>query len=67
MIETEGQPLYAQPHRLDQVKLALAMAEIQKLESTGIIRWADSPWASPLHMVQKSDWSCYQKRLVSSP
>ena len=53
MIETEGQLLYARPRCLDQVKLAQA----QKLESAGIIRRADSPWASPLHMVQKSDRS----------
>ena len=29
VIETEGQPLYARPHRLDQVKLAQAKAEFQ--------------------------------------
>ena len=54
VIETEGQPLYARPRRLDQVKLAQAKAEFQKLESAGLIRRSDSPWASPLHMVQKS-------------
>ena len=53
MIETEGQLLYARPRCLDQVKLAQA----QKLESAGIFRRSDSPWASPLHMVQKSDGS----------
>ena len=37
-----------------KVKLAQAKAEFQKLESAGIIRRSDSPWASPLHMVQKS-------------
>ena len=57
MIETEGQPLYARPRRLDQVKLAQAKAEFQKLESVGIIRCSDSPWTSPLHMDQKSDES----------
>ena len=57
VIETEGQPLYARPRRLDQVKLAQAKAEFQKLESAGIFRRSDSPWASPLHMVQKSDGS----------
>ena len=46
VIETEGQPLYARPCRLDQVKLAQAKAEFQKLESAGIIRPSDSPWAS---------------------
>ena len=57
VIETEVQPLYARSHRLDQVKLPLAKTEFQKLESAGIIRRSDSPWASPLHMVQKSDGS----------
>ena len=42
---------------LDQVKLVQAKAEFQKLELAGIIRQSDSPWASPLHMVQKSDGS----------
>ena len=31
-----------------KVKLAQAKAEFQKLESVGIIRCSDSPWASPL-------------------
>ena len=39
------------------IKLALAKAEFQKLELAGIIRRSDSPRASPLHMVQKSDKS----------
>ena len=42
---------------MDQIKLAQAKAEFQKLESAGVIRRSDSPWASPLHMVQKSDGS----------
>ena len=57
VIETEGQPIYARPRRLDQVKLALAKAEFQKMETAGIIRRSDSPWASPLHMVPKPDGS----------
>ena len=57
VIETEGQPLYARPRRLDQVKLALAKTEFQKMETAGIIRRSDSPWASPLHMVPKPDGS----------
>ena len=56
-IVTEGQPLYARPRRLDQVKLDAAKAEFQKMESAGIIRRSDSPWASPLHMVPKPDGS----------
>jgi len=55
--ETESQPLYAHSRRLDQVKLNAAKAEFQKMESAGIIRCSDSPWASPLHMVLKPDGS----------
>ena len=57
VIETEGQLLYAHPGNLDQVKLAQAKAEFQKLELAGIFRRSDSPWTSPLHMVEKSDRS----------
>ena len=48
MDETEGQPLYAHPRRLDQVKLALAKAEFQKMEAALTICPSDSPLASPL-------------------
>ena len=51
VIVTEGQPLYARPHRLDQVKLAAAKVEFQKMEEAGIIQRSDSPYASPLCMV----------------
>ena len=37
VIETEGQPLYARPRRLDQIKLAQAKAEFQKLELVLIV------------------------------
>ena len=57
VIKMEGQPLYARPCRLDQVKLAAAKAEFQRIEAAGIIQRSDSPWASPLHMVPKPDGS----------
>ena len=57
VIETDGQPLYACPRGLDQVKLAAAKKEFEKMEAAGIIRHSDSPWASPLHMVPKPDGS----------
>ena len=56
-MKQKGQPLYARPRRLDQVELAQAKAEFQKLESAGIIHRSNSHWASPLHMVQKSNGS----------
>jgi hypothetical protein len=43
--------------RLDNVKLAAAKEEFQKLEAEGIIRRSNSCWASLLHMVQKADRS----------
>ena len=56
-IETEGRPLHARPRLLDQLKLQAAEEEFRKLESAGIIRRSDSPWASPLHIVPKQDGS----------
>ena len=43
--------------RLDAEKLAAAKAEFSALERDGIVRRSTSPWASPLHMVRKSDGS----------
>ena len=60
-IVTSGRPITAKFRRLDNIKLAAAKAEFQLLEKEGIIRRSNSGWASPLHMVQKSDkswWPC---------
>ena len=56
-IQTTGPPLHARPRRLDGEKLRIAKEEFQKMESLGIIRRSDSPWASPLHVVPKADGS----------
>ena len=40
---------------IDSTKLAAAKEEFHRLEKEGIVRKSDSEWASPLHMVQKSD------------
>ena len=55
VIETTGRPVFARHRRLDPDKLKTAKEEFRKLELAGIIRRSDSPWASPLHMVKKSD------------
>ena len=38
-----------------RAKLAIAKTEFANMERLGIVRRSDSPWASPLHMVPKSD------------
>ena len=55
IIEITGLPVFSRSHRLDPDKLQTAKEEFQKLELAGIILWSDSPWASPLPMVKKSD------------
>ena len=52
-IVTEGPPLHARARRLDPDKLAVAKSEFAKMEQLSIIRRSSSPWASPLHIVQK--------------
>lgn len=56
-IPTTGPPLHARPRRLDGQKLEVARDEFKKMEELGVIRRSDSPWASPLHVVPKSDGS----------
>ena len=56
-IITDGRPVTAKFRRLDNVKLAAAKEEFHRLEKEGIIRRSNSDWASPLHMVQKTDGS----------
>jgi Reverse transcriptase (RNA-dependent DNA polymerase) len=52
---TTGPPITSKFRRLDGVKLAAAKAEFEKMEQDGVIRRSTSPWASPLHMVEKAD------------
>lgn len=54
-ITTAGPPVFARPRRLAPDKLVAAKKEFMELEEMGIIRKSNSPWASPLHMVPKSD------------
>ena len=56
-IPTTGPPLHARPRRLDGEKLRVAREEFLKMERLGMVRRSDSPWASPLHVVPKSDGS----------
>jgi len=52
---TSERPVSARYRRLDPEKLRAAKEEFASLESQGIIRRSNSAWASPLHMVKKSD------------
>jgi hypothetical protein len=52
---TTGPPIAAKFRRLDGEKLAAARAEFEKMEADGVVRRSTSPWASPLHMVEKAD------------
>jgi hypothetical protein len=56
-IITKGPPVLSKFRRLDREKLAAVKAEFSVLERDGIICHSASPWASPLHLVQKMDGS----------
>ncbi|XP_037930334.1 uncharacterized protein LOC119665090, partial [Teleopsis dalmanni] len=56
-IETTGAPVFARPRRLSGTKLEEAKKEFEFLLRKGICQPSKSPWASPLHMVKKSDGS----------
>ena len=52
-----GPPVFAKARRLDAEKLESARKEFAAMEAAGVICRSNSPWASPLHMVQKPDGS----------
>ena len=54
-IITDGPPTHARARRLDAEKLAAVKQEFLQMEQMGIIRRSKSAWASPLHVVQKSN------------
>ena len=56
-VETIGRMIFVKARRLDQSKLRSAEAEFQEMEAAGIVCRSNSPWASPLHVVPKSDGS----------
>ena len=54
-IDTEGHAVAAKYRRLDPDRLEAARKDFAELEKQGIIRRSKSHWASPLHLVKKSD------------
>lgn len=54
-ITTRGPPVRERPRRLPPDKLELAKAEFTYLMEQGICRPSKSSWASPLHMVKKTN------------
>ena len=56
-IITNSPPLRSKFRRLSPDKLEIAKQVFSELEKAGICQKAASPWASPLHMVKKSDGS----------
>ena len=63
------QPVRCKPRRLDPERLSTAKRYFSELVEQGICRRAESPFASPLHMVRKSDNSwrpCGDYRALNS-
>lgn len=55
VIETIGNPVFARCRQLNVTKELCARQEIECLLESGIIQPSKSMWASPIHMVAKSD------------
>ncbi|XP_073986102.1 uncharacterized protein [Rhodnius prolixus] len=55
VIETTGRPVNAKARRLHPAKYKAVKEEFQRMMEEGICRPSRSPWASPLHVVDKKD------------
>ena len=53
--EVKNGPVHCKPRRLDAAILAIAKSKFESMLADGTIRPSSSNWASPLHMVPKSN------------
>ncbi|GFV62358.1 hypothetical protein TNCV_4938881 [Trichonephila clavipes] len=56
-IATKGPPVYSKARQLDSKTLEIAKQEFKFMLDNDILRPSKSPWASPLHLVNKKDGS----------
>ncbi|GFV57428.1 hypothetical protein TNCV_1608731 [Trichonephila clavipes] len=56
-IATKGPPVYSKARQLESKKLETAKQEFKFMLDNNIVRPSKSPWASPLHLVNKKDGS----------
>ena len=54
-INTIGLPVFSPPHQLAPDRFRQAKDEIDHMLQRGLIHPSKSPWASPLHLVRKSE------------
>ena len=54
---TVDKPIAQQPYRTNPEKQAIIMKEVDKLKKLGCVEDSNSPWASPVVLVQKPDKS----------
>ena len=68
-IRTNGAPIRQPPRRLPQSLKPVVTTEVSKMLDQGVVRHSNSPWSSPIVMVQKKDgtWRfCVDYRKVNS-